>query len=1007
MVEKNQRIWTLCNNKFFSVKKNWILTICFSLFSLVIAAQSNPVKSLQIVAAWRQGVFPLIKENRVPAILVDTTEAKVVSIAANAVASDIALISGIKPSVISDIAKTDSYVIVAGTIGESSFIDGLVKAKKLDVSEINHKWESFMITAINTPMKGVKQALVIAGSDRRGTAYGLFELSRTVGVSPWVWWADVVPPSRKQLFISGSYVSKEPSVKYRGIFLNDEDWGLQPWAAKTFEPETGDIGPKTYAKIFELLLRLRANLIWPAMHDCTKAFFKIPGNAKVAEDYAILIGSSHAEPMLRNNVGEWNEKTMGHFNYSTNKEAVYKYWEDRVKESSGINAIYTLGMRGVHDSKMEGIKDEKEAVPLLENIFKDQRQLLAKYINSDVTAIPQVFTAYKEVLDIYDNGLKLPDDVTLVWPDDNYGYIQRLNNEQEMKRPGGSGVYYHASYWGRPHDYLWISTTHPALIQEEMMKAYENGSNRLWVLNVGDIKPLEYNIEMFMDMAYDVTPFKNNNYAKQHLQHWLSFIFGKENAPALNNTLWEYYRLAFERRPEFMGWSQTEPTTKTNYTTFNHFYYGDEAQKRIDRYQKLENKVKAIRTQIKAKDAAAFYQLVYYPVVGASLINKKFLYRDKSFFYAKQNRLSAFDYAKQSQAAYDSIIAETDHFNNQLSGGKWKSMMSMQPRNLPVFLAPELPAINIDGSTGWSIAPEGYVTKDSSLLPGKTGWQLPAFDRLNDQQYFIDVFLTNNKPLEWTASASAPWIKLSATRGTLSAEAGKKQVRLYVTIDWTKVPANETFNGQIRFEADGRHMAVAVHGANRILNNFRGFIENNGYVSIQSAHYSRRKKQVYGEWQPLPGLGYAGVALQSRIAPVKDMQLLNDTGWIRKNNSYVEYDFYTFSPANAVVTVLSLPTHSLNNTCSMRYAVAVDNGPLQLVDFRTYGRSEEWKQNVLSNKAEKKVPISYLYSGKHSLRIYTVDPGVILDGILIDLGGLKKAYSAIKETIVKSPVSHN
>ena len=300
-----------------------------------------------------------------------------------------------------------------------------------------------------------------------------------------------------------------PSVKYRGIFINDEDWGLRPWASKTFEPETKNIGPKTYAKVFELLLRLNANLLWPAMHPGTTPFYNVPGNAEMAAAYAIVVGSSHAEPMLRNNVGEWDEKSMGHFNYITNKEKVYNYWEERVKQSKGNDAVYTLGMRGVHDSGMEGIKGPKEAVPLLERIFNDQRGLIKKHINENVAAVPQVFTAYKEVLDIYDQGLKLPDDVTIVWPDDNYGYIQRFNNEAEKKRPGGSGVYYHASYWGRPHDYLWLGTTHPSLIRQEMMKAYETGADRLWVLNVGDIKPLEYSMQVFFDMAYDARPFKD------------------------------------------------------------------------------------------------------------------------------------------------------------------------------------------------------------------------------------------------------------------------------------------------------------------------------------------------------------------------------------------------------------------------------------------------------------------------------------------------------------------
>src|SRR5436190_2111763 len=422
-----------------------------------------------------------------------------------------------------------------------------------------------------------------------GTAYGVFTLSQNIGISPWYWWADVPVMQQKELIINQpDLISKTPAVKYRGIFINDEDWGLQPWAARTFEPETNDIGPKTYAKVFELLLRLKANLIWPAMHPSTKAFFYYPENVIVARNYQIMIGSSHAEPMLRNNVSEWDVKTMGNFNYLTNKETVLKYWERRVKETSNINAIYTMGMRGVHDGQMEGVKDLKEAVPLVERIIKDERSLLAKYVNKNVTGIPQVLTPYKEVLEIYDNGLKVPEDVTLVWPDDNYGYIQRLNNEKEKARKGGAGIYYHASYWGRPHDYLWLSTTHPSLVREEMLKAYETGADRLWVLNVGDIKPQEYNIQQFLDIAFDPAPFKNSRYSKQHLLLWLTTIFGLEKAQQILPVMWEYYQLAFERKPEFMGWSQTEPETKTKYTEYNHFYFGDEAQKRIDRYTSLE-----------------------------------------------------------------------------------------------------------------------------------------------------------------------------------------------------------------------------------------------------------------------------------------------------------------------------------------------------------------------------------------------------------------------------------
>src|SRR6185312_11767074 len=272
---------------------------------------------------------------------------------------------------------------------------------------------------------------------------------------------------------------------------------------------------------------------------------------------------------------------------------------------------------------------------------------------------------------------------------------------------------------------------------------------RLWVLNVGDIKPAEYNIQEFLDMAYNPTPFKDSRYAKQHLLQWISNIFGKEKAAKIQSVLWEYYQLAFERRPEFMGWSQTEPITKTTYTDYNHFYYGDEAQKRIDRYNTLEAEVKNLRKQIDPKAADAFFELVYYPVVGASEMNKKFLYRDKAFLYSKQNRLSAFKYAQLSKEMYDEIVKETEYYNNNVANGKWKYIMSMKPRNLPVYQEPVMPAIHIDSTNDWSIAPEGFVTKDSSLAGSSDTMALPSFDDVNKQRYFIDIFLSNSKAIEW------------------------------------------------------------------------------------------------------------------------------------------------------------------------------------------------------------------------------------------------------------------
>ncbi|WP_187262500.1 glycosyl hydrolase 115 family protein [Pontibacter beigongshangensis] len=946
--------------------------------------------------------FVLVDATTKVQLVYDPAEAKLDSISANLLAQDIELVSGYRPVVLTDISKASGNVILVGRAG-SRMVQQVQGKQASAVNNLQGKWETYALKVMKQPLPNIRNLLVVAGSDRRGTAFGVFHLSEKIGVSPWYWWADVKPVQQKELKLSGvDFVSAPPSVKYRGIFLNDEDWGLQPWAAQNIDTDIKDIGPKTYAKIFELLLRLKANLIWPAMHPSTKAFFHYPQNPKVADAYGILVGTSHAEPMLRNNVDEWNEKTMGSFDYFSNKKTVHDYWEKRAAEAGNLEAIYTLGMRGVHDSGMKGASNRTEAAKMLEQIIADQRSMLQKRVSKNVAAVPQAFTTYKEVLEIYDQGMQLPEDITIVWPDDNYGYIHRLSNEQEQQRPGGSGVYYHASYWGRPHDYLWLGSTHPALIREEMAKAYEMKSRELWVLNVGDIKPLEYNIQLFLDMAYRADPFvQDSRYVKQHQQAWLTGIFGKEKGAQLNEVMWQYYQLAFERKPEFMGWSQTEPTTQTNYTTYNHFYYGDEAQRRLDKYEALEQQVKDLRQKISPEQADAFYQLVYYPVVGASLMNKKFLYRDKQKLYAQQHRASAPDYAQRARQAYEEIVNETSFYNNQLSSGKWRGMMSMKPRNLPVYLEPVLPELKVEAASGaWAVAPEGYVKADSSLVtkPGEP-LRLPTFSPWGSQQYFLDVFLTGAQPVSWRATSSAKWITLSETKGELTSATGRNEKRLWIGIDRQKVPKKMAAKGHITVKGAGQTFTIAVETvapAASALAAHKGFVEENGYVSIFAENYSRKTDEGPASWTLVEGLGRTGnslLALPLQPAPEKETEQVQETA------ASVEYDFFLLKDAAApVVTVATLPTHPLTNHYSLRYAVSVDDGPLQVVDFKTFGRSEEWKQNVLSNRATRTVKLPALKAGKHVLKIYMIDPAVLLDQITIDLGGLKPAYGTIPET---------
>lgn len=523
--------------------------------------------------------------------------------------------------------------------------------------------------------------LVIMGHDSHGAAYGIMELSRLIGVSPWEWWADATPQTKERFELpEGFSIKRSPAVKYRGIFINDEDWGLMPWSSKTFEPSDipGHIGPKTNAKIFELMLRLRANTYWPAMHECSVPFFLVDGNREMAEKYGIYIGGSHCEPMACNAAGEWSRRGKGDYDYVNNSDAVYRFWKDRVKDVANQEILYTIGMRGVHDGAMNGAKTVEEQKAVLGRVFRDQRELLAKYVNDDVTKVPQVFIPYKEVLDIYNAGLEVPEDVTLMWCDDNYGYIRHFPTEAERNRKGGNGVYYHVSYWGRPHDYLWLGTFSPYLLYQQMKLAYDKGIRDIWILNVGDIKPAEYQIELFMDMAWSISEVAEQG-PSAHLTGFLSREFGTEMAKKLLPVMNEHYRLAYIRKPEFMGNTREEEWGKDHFKIVKDLPWGlDSITKRNSEYQNLSDIVEYLWLQIPDNSKDTYYQLVKYPVQAAAQMNRK-------MFIAQKARHGLSDWS-ECETAFDSIAVLTEAYNHGFgNNGKWNLMMDCQPRRLPVF----------------------------------------------------------------------------------------------------------------------------------------------------------------------------------------------------------------------------------------------------------------------------------------------------------------------------------
>lgn len=578
-----------------------------------------------------------------------------------------------------------------------------LRKKGVDIQFLSSKTDAFQLKVVSG------QKIIIAGSNGRGVAYGLLEMSRIAGVTPWIWWGDVVPEKKQTLCIdSKTNIKQKASVEMRGIFLNDEDWSLRNWSTTNFSPSTdGIISADTYRKIFELLLRLRANTIWPAMHEGTRAFFRTPGAKAVADSCGIFIGSSHCEPLLRNNVDEWDVKKRGAFNYITNKKAVQDYWTERLKEvRTSSSNIFTIGMRGIHDGSMEGVKTMDEKFNALQQVIDDQQKLIAENIGNP-SEQPQVFVPYKEVLELYEKGLNIPDYVTLMWCDDNYGYITRLSTPEEQKRSGGAGVYYHLSYWGRPHDYLWLTTTQPGLICSEMLSAYNHNARKLWIANTHDVKVAGYDLELFLDMAWNINSV-NPSALGSHYKQWLSSLFGTDVAENIYPAMREFYRLTAERKPEHMGWNQVEMDKKTfdrgispvRNTEFTPSAFGNELERYLAAFDEIEGTILHAANKIRPELADAFFAHIVYPVSAASANAHKVLEAQKArtiVTSVKSSDISnpenpAVQASAKSMYAYKKIVSLTEQYNS-LSNGKWKGLMDMQPRWLPIFMAPSLPII--------------------------------------------------------------------------------------------------------------------------------------------------------------------------------------------------------------------------------------------------------------------------------------------------------------------------
>ncbi len=951
-----------------------VIPLIFCLAVPVIGSSDTMISD-----AYSKGDFCLVSSNSVADIFVDAGDSKTVLLVAGLFAEDVERVAGRKPSVKTDAAVVSRHCVIAGTIGNNSVIKELVEKKKMDVSGIENQWESCLIQVVEKPLPGVETALVIAGSDRRGTAYGIFELSRQMGVSPWYYFADVAPKKRNAITIkAGRYVQKSPSVKYRGIFINDEMWGLRPWAMKTFAPEEGHgLGPKTYSKIFELLLRLKANHVWPAMHDGeggTIPFNCYEKNRVVADEYAIVMGSSHIEPMLRNNIrgAEWDREYPGEpWDYVTNKNHIYKYWEDRVKANGRYENVYTMGKRGKDD---EAGKDV--TVPVLERIIADQRTILEKWVDKDVAKVPQVLIAYTEVLGLYNKGLKVPDDVIFCWPDDNYGYIRQLPDTREQKRSGGSGVYYHFQWLnGASTAYTWLCTTPLGLVWEEMKKAYDHHARKLWVVNVGDIKPAEINLEYFMQMAWDITRWNNSN-TREFLLQWATRDFGEQFAAPIADIMEKHYQLGFARRPEHMVMQGPNKTIKWDW--FSLVNYNDEAQQRVDAYDGLIRQVDELYARLPLELKDAFFQMVLYNVKCAALHNKKVIYAQKSGAYGAERRASAVDYARKARAAAAEINEIIKQYNTGLVtvGGKWNHMASLPGPWGGQWRQWDMPPLS-------EYAGEGPACLNLSLEGGGRT-KLPGFSVHSRDKRFIDIFNSGTGKILWTASVSDKWIKLNEMSGQFDHE-----TRIWVTIDRDLVPKGETQQGVITIAGAGRSNDITVTLFNPATLPMKGFVESNGCVAMEAEHYSRKVDRGGAGWAVVDGLGRNGKSVTVLPSTVSSRTTASD---IVQNSPLLEYDMYLFSTGAVSIAVNCIPAQSINAEHGRRIAIAFDNDTPQLISPQRGDHSVI--NNMLTLHSQHQIPAS----GQRTLKIWMADPGLVLDKIVINTGGLKDSYMGPPES---------
>lgn len=901
---------------------------------------------------------------------------------AEAFSKDVEKITGKKPEIITDASKLSGNVVILGSIGNNQLIDNLILDGKLDVSEIKDKWECYTIRAVSSPLEGIHEAIVVAGSDKRGAFYGIFHISELLGVSPWYYFADVEPMTKNELSLKIDELevtSKEPSVKYRGIFLNDEAPSLTSWVNSNF----GTYNEGFYEHVFELILRLKGNYMWPAMWSnsfSSDGSSSLIANAELANRYGIVMGTSHHEPMCRAGV-EWKRNytkygTSDAWDFATNEKEITAFWEDGIRRNGEFENVITLGMRGEADSALAGSLEYN--VNLLKSVITTQKNILKQFNLKDA---PKVLTVYKEVEKYWYGTDKVEglrywdelDDVTIMLCEDNFGNLRTLPSKEERERDAGWGMYYHVDYHGGPKSYEWICTTPVEKIAEQMSMAYEYGIQDIWILNVGDLKPMEVDISYFLDLAYDFDTYNINGIkgVTNYIQDWVNKQFGTycdgETISMIADVIDTYLHMNGNRKPETINTS--------TYSLVNH----NEAQLMLQLCEELIRKCDAILTSIPQNCKDTFYQLAYYPAVASANVNEMWIFAGLNQFYSSGESSLANLYALLTNMCITKDKELQTYYNKKMSDGKWDGMMSSNhvgyvTWNDEGWSYPTVSTVSLVEGSRMLVDVEGDVS-----IASVGELSLQPFHNLQQETYAMTISNGGQSAFEYNIATDCDWLIFSNTEGTV--ETGNN---VYISVDWNKVLT--TTEGSFTIKGANSEVVVSVTA---LVTDVSGitkgtFVGTDGIISVYCSDMEQNVRNASNvTWSKISNYGKSINDMSSMKVfpstitfddPMKAPSLLY--------RIYVNEDgVYTF-------TLYSAPTNNLTSDVALRYAVGIDREEPVILsaiprNFEAGGNSNRpWCEAVTNNILLSETKLE-LTKGEHLIQIYAVDAGIVLQKFVV------------------------